>query len=138
MENILENFKKNRDMILTKVSYSANDYENYPEEAELKCVDEVKIKSINKDFILFSIDRIVQSSEQNIFSFLVSYEIKMFFETAYTDNNYISEESLLNLILSNQDFFFNGCLAKISLIISEISSKIANGIPIITPPQLVQ
>lgn len=138
MENILENFKKNRNMILTEVSYSANDYENYPEEAELKCVDNVKIKNINKDHILFSIDRTVQSLEQNIFSFLVSYEIKMFFEEEYKDCNYITEDDLLKLIFENQDFFFNGCLAKISLIISQISSEIANGVPIITPPQLLK
>ena len=134
MVEIINNLKEDQETILTKIEYLANDYRNYPEQAELSCEDKIRIKEINIDSILFSVERMVKSPQNVVFSIFVSFDIKIWFKSSYENNSFITPEELLVVAKENKDLFFGTSLARMSLIISEISAQIGRGIPIITPP----
>ena len=136
MNEILNNIKEGKEIILTKVEFLANDYRNYPEQAELGCEDKIIVKEISTDGVLFSVERTVKSPNDAIFSIFVSFDVKLSFKSNYEDESYISDEELLEVAKNNKDLFFSTCMAKTSLLISEISTQIGRGIPIITPPQI--
>ncbi|MBE6784219.1 MAG: hypothetical protein E7536_09465 [Ruminococcaceae bacterium] len=137
MVEIINNLKEEQEVILTKVEYLANDYRNYPEQAELDYEDKIDIKEINTNGILLSVERMVKSPNNVIFSIFVSFDIKLWFKSRYEEDSFITNDELLAIAKENKDLFFGTCMAKISLIISEISAQIGRGIPIITPPQII-
>ncbi len=137
MINIIENLSGKKNMVLTEVKFEANDYKNYPKNAVLKGLDEIRINAIQKDRVCYSISRTINSPENNFVSFYVSFDVELFFVNPYESDDFISTDEMLKIIKEKQTVFDCGCAARSSLIIAQISSQITENTPIISPANLM-
>lgn len=134
--DLLSNISERRAITLTNVQYSSNDYNNYPDEVRLEGSDSIDVKDVKETGFLISLSRSIKSPDNNVFSFFVSYDIEYTFIEPYKNVDSISAKDLKKLICDNQELLC-GCLAKISLIISQISAQLGDGVPIVSPLNLM-
>lgn len=137
MKEFVKNIRNEKNVTLTNVQFLSNDYNNYPEEVNLNGKDTISIKEKFQDGFLISITRTIKSPNDDFFSFLVSFDIKFFFINEFEDVNYLTDEELVQVIIDEQDTLTCGCTARASMIISQLSSQLGMGVPIITPPHLI-
>ncbi|MBQ7546326.1 MAG: hypothetical protein IJT41_05105 [Clostridia bacterium] len=129
--------KRNVEFILTEVSFLANDYRNYPANASLSGLDEVRLKALTNTEAVVSVSRKIESPNHDFLSFYTAYDVVFHFTESIPDVETISQKDFLDELITTQKRTLENCLAKISLSISLLSAQVADGIPIVTPPNFI-
>lgn len=137
MVDVFSNISNQVHFELTEVHFLANDYKKYPDRVSLNSIDSIEMKEINNTGFTISVARTIRAENIEFFSFLVSFDIDFSFKEVYEDCNCISGEEIAKNIGLKQGEIIDACMARISLIIAQISSQISNGVPIITPPNIL-
>lgn len=120
-----------RDYILDKISFESNDYFSFVGNAELNVTDRLKVKSVSNEGFVVSVGRTVSSEIKNMFNLGVFFDVHFIFDEIYED---VKEDDIDQYIKENYLDFTNICMAKISMLISQITAQLGRGVPIISSP----
>lgn len=141
MNKFINNISEYRRALLTKVEYSLNESKNLSEKIELQAEDVFSVLNESTSGFSMEFSRKISSVDKTTgFNIEVSYEVDFkYIEPVSEDEIHISRDKLLESVKENTDFFTSDCMAKASIIISQISAFILSGAEclIMTPPHLV-
>lgn len=119
---------------LGKVVFEPNSYADFRGNANFKMVDEVEFGKVLVNGFTVSVSRVMESDERKMFKVFVSYDI---FIKIKESDVLISEDDMKEYVADNKIALANLCMAKISLMISQITSQITNGVPLISSPNFI-
>lgn len=134
MNNIAECILR-KEFVLDKISFDNNDYFKFIGNAKLTLEDILETKSYSNDEFVVSIGRTISSDEENIFSVSVFFDVHFILKDNVGE---IAENDVDTYIKENYEDFTNICMAKISLLISQITAQLGKGVPIISPPHFTK
>lgn len=117
--------------VLDRIEFNSNDYFKFVGNAELEIVDRLETKSLSEEEFVVSVGRIISSKTENLFNLSVFYDIHFFFKAGI---GMVEESDIDEYIENNYQSFTNVCMAKISLLISQITAQIGSGVPIVSSP----
>lgn len=140
MLNFMENISSEKRVLLTKVDYSIANRE-LQNRINLQIGDKFSI--LNESVEGFSIEfsrEIMPLEQQEGFTIEVAYEVDFKYVTPISENAVkIDATELEECIKKDPGFFTEGCMAKASILISQISAFLVSGSDslIVTPPELI-
>lgn len=134
MNTIIKNIAERKEMILTEVSFHANDYKNYPVHAQLAGSDAIVVKEVLNDKFLVSYSRRIAPTSGIFFDVSASFDIVFHFIKPYDEKDIPSMEDVKKVLLENDDELLSPCASKLSFIIAQLTSHVGDGVPVIAPP----
>lgn len=134
MKLAISNISDKKEMILTEVSYQANDYRNYPKQTQLAGSDSILVKEVANDKFVVSYSRRIAPVSGIFFDVSASFDIVFHFIKPYDDKRLPSMDEVKEVLLSNDDTLLSPCASKMSLIIAQLTSQVGDGVPVIAPP----
>lgn len=129
-KNVSECIAK-RDFVLDKISFDGNDYFKFVGNAELTVMDSLESKSYSDKEFIISIGRTISAETEKLFTLSVFYDVHFILKE---DSDKLTEEEVDLYVKENYQEFASICMAKISLLISQITSQLGSGVPIISSP----
>ena len=133
--NISENISNRSEIVLTDIQFK-NDYTSFVPDVRLQGSDNLIIKDKDKRGFVISLTREIQTQGRPFLAFMVSYDLIFRFNEPYGDDTYMTDDELLDFVKASQSSLIHNALARISVIISQISLHIGNGMPLISSPLL--
>lgn len=133
--NISENISNRSEIVLTDIQFK-NDYTDFVPDVRLQGSDNLIIKDKDKRGFVISLTREIQTQGRPFLTFMVSYDLIFRFNEPYADDTYMTDDELLDFVKASESPLIHNALARISVIISQISLHIGNGMPLISSPLL--
>lgn len=124
-----------KEFVLDKISFDGNDYFKFIGNAELTIMDSLNSKGYSDKEFVVSVGRTVSSDVENIFKLSVFFDVHFILKE---DAGELKEEDIDQYIKENYQEFTSICMAKISLLISQITAQLGRGVPIISSPHFTK
>lgn len=135
LNNINEYFESDYDFYLDKVSYIHKQKTTSTDEYKLNCNDRLEAKEISDDRLQVSVTRSLVFDPDDLYSISVTFVAVLKYKMDKKDELKSLSDDLSRDLLAYGQFFMSNIMARISLLISEITSSY--GQPgVITPPAM--
>lgn len=135
ISNINDYFESDYEFYLDKVSYIHKQKTSSTDEYSLNCNDRLEAKEISDEKLQVSVSRSLVFDPDDLYSISVTFVAVLKYNMAKKDELKNLSDDLSRDLLAHGQFFMSNIMARISLLISEITSSY--GQPgVITPPAM--
>lgn len=135
IDNLSNYFLPEHEFYLQNVSYNRIENNVDSEEHSLNCVDSIKVDVEGNDNVRVTVTRTLSFEQNELFELTVSFGAILKFEPTRKNEYNWHEINMAEEFRKNGEFVTNNLMARISLLIAQITSSFGQP-PLILPPNV--
>lgn len=137
IENLSKYFLPEHEFYLQNVSYNRIENSIDSEVHSLNCVDSINVDVEGNDNVRVTVTRSLNFEQNELFELTVSFGAILKFEPTKKNDYNWHEMNMAEEFRKNGDFVINNLMARISLLIAQITSSFGQA-PFVLPPNIAK
>lgn len=133
LKNINEYFENDYEFYLDKVDYTHKQKTSDTIEYSLNCYDKLETKELSENRLQVSVTRSLVFDPDDLYTLSVTYVVVLKFKSGKKDELKSLSNDLSKDLINYGQFFLSNIMARMSMLISEITGSYGQP-PVITPP----
>lgn len=135
VKNINDYFENDFEFYLDKIDYSHKQKTSDTNEYSLNCFDRLETEEITENKLKVSITRSLVFDPDDLYTLSITFVVILKFNMNKKDELKRLSTDISKDLINNGQFFMSNIMARISLLISDITASYGQP-PVITPPSM--